>query len=262
MVSIKEKSGEDENFFNDTGESKLMEETNIDNKSRTIDKQDGKVLSYAKASSNNQLLSIDFERIDEIRGSVWKIFLFIKTMYAIEDSEVMGVHRYSFGRNGGYIKLKMKEGVNVSERFCETGPNRENDTFKTSLRGFKKKEDTIRILSPNESLSLNDIKDHLVSHGKLLSNLSEEKFSKDVPLVGSKPNGNYRAIIYPDNNLKEGMNVIEIKGHTIRIVKISGIQKCFKCFESGHIASKCAFNSTNNNKGEDSEPKNGNSQKS
>ena len=43
MVLIEEKPGEDENFFNDTGEPKLTEETNMDNKSRKIDSKTEKV---------------------------------------------------------------------------------------------------------------------------------------------------------------------------------------------------------------------------
>ena len=135
--------------------------------------------------------------------------------------------------------LKIKEALDVCERFSESGPVRENELFETTVRCFKPKEDIIRILSPNEKMGLSEIQVHLAKAGKLLSNISEETFSKQVPLVGGKPNGNFIVKMDQDNNLKEGINFMEISGIQIRIVKKSNSRKCYKCNRVGHLANKC-----------------------
>ena len=57
--------------------------------------------------------------------------------------EVLGVHRHKSYNTSGYITLRMKDTIDVSERLSVSGPKRENDVFKTSIRGLNTK----RILS-------------------------------------------------------------------------------------------------------------------
>ena len=259
MVSTEEKSGEDENFFNDTGEANGHGKTNMDMNSRGTDDFANPTnlkptLSYASAAikASLYLLSLDFTIMrKDFKVSPSYLGQFCMDQLGLKKEEVLGIHRYGMNHvtGVGFIKIKTKNWVDVSKRYAGINGEAKNSDLHVKIRGFKPDDgmEIIRIISPNENLSLVAIENGINKICDQKSKIYEETFAMNVPLFGGLSNGNYRMRVKlkKEVNMEDDLN-LKVDNMNVKIARVGAKKRCFKCKSSEHFIKNCPMNSETN----------------
>ena len=209
-------------------------------------------LSYAAMAIKNNLnvVSIDFKvRTPGFFVSARYIGAFCITKFGLAKTELYGVHRYGFnkGRSEGFIKIRTKARIDVNQRFGRIGGRADDDNIEMKIRGIKTDDGSqvIRILSPNEELSLFQIENEIGELCETNGKIYEETFAGDIPLFGGLANGNYRmrAKFKKEVTLSDGME-ITIDSKKVKLVPLEMRKKCFRCKGPDHMIARCPENNS------------------
>ena len=123
-------------------------------------KQDRKS-SYAARARNDLIFSLDFEQKgDRNIAYASRVGKILEEVLGVKQEEIEGVHRSSIFAGKGYMKIKMKERIDVNRRFAKTRGRAEDEDVKVLIKGIRTegKSKIIRIISPNEDVPLFRIK--------------------------------------------------------------------------------------------------------
>ena len=197
--------------------------------------------TYAERARSHQILSIDFELKEEsnvaFSSVVGKILM---DKLGIEAHEIAGVHRSGIMGKQGFMKIRMKQKIDVSKRFAKAGGKAENESGKVSIRGVKIEDGSviIRIISPNKAIPLEKIRRKLGNICELKSDIYEEKFASGVVLFGGLANENFRMRGVLKDPKKEDAKEIMVEGKRIKIA-VLGKRRCYDCNGLDHMRAAC-----------------------
>ena len=162
----------------------------------------------------------------------------------IKKDEINGIHRYGMSKDrmNGFLKIKMKQEIDVSKRFQPFKGAAEDDLIKLNISGFKLDDgmNIWRVLSPHEDPSLKTIEEGIGKIAEKKGGLFPEKFGSDVPLFGGLENGNFRIRLKLQPRYeREDYIEVQIGSHRVRMVSAERKRRCYVCKSEDHLANKC-----------------------
>ena len=148
-------------------------------------------LSYVQITKrlDKTVLTVDYEARSSKRVTIGDIGKVLMTEMDIKSNEVLGISKYFFGQDRGYVKIKMAKPIDVKTRFGSNHGKAQDEFVAITIRGCDDSE-KIRLLNVNELATLNEIQIKLQSSGLSVKNVLHEKCAVDVPLFANKTNGN------------------------------------------------------------------------
>ena len=209
-------------------------------------------VSYVQITKkiDKTILTVDYDARTSKRVTIGDIGKVLMTQLGISSAEVVGIIKYYFGQDKGYLKIRMAKPIDVKARFSSTGGKAQDDFVALTIRGREPTNEKIRLLNVNELATTNEVSCKLQSEGLTVMSISLEKCSIDVPLFANKTNGNMVAWIKKSEK-SEHMKNISINGTTVPVIWCDRRKRgCFTCGKLGHNMISC-----NKGKIEDSEDK-------
>ena len=158
---------------------------------------------------------------------------------SMKPHEIEGVHRSGRSGTKGFMKIKMKQKIEVNSRFGVSGGRAEDENVRIAIRGVDDGSVVMRVLSPNEEVSRFKLKGGISSIGEPKSDFYRENFSEGIILFGSKSNGNMRIRVKLFNSRDGHQREIEVDGKRIKIQILGAKRKCFACGSHDHIKLAC-----------------------
>ena len=199
-----------------------------------------KSLSYVQITKrlDKTVLTVDYEPRSSKRVTIGDIGKVLMTEMDIKSEEVLGISKYFFGQDGGYVKIKMAKPIDVKTRFGSNHGKAHDEFVAITIRGCDDSE-KIRLLNVNELATTNEIQIKLQSLGLSVKNVLHERCAVDVPLFANKTNGNMLAWVKRSNN-SEQLNDITIHGVSVPVIWCERRKRgCFKCGKLGHNKIMC-----------------------
>lgn len=176
--------------------------------------------TYAARTKNGQILSLDFELKGECNVSYPNIVgKLLMDKIGNTSKEIEGVHRSGIQGRKGFMKIKMKQKIDVNKRFGKSGGKAEDEHAIVTIRGVKVDDGSvvIRIISPNETISMDGLKRGISTICEIKSEIYDEKYAASVQLFGGLPNGNFRIRGTFKSAKEEELNEILVESCKVKI---------------------------------------------
>ena len=111
------------------------------------------------------VLTVDYEARIAKRITVGDIGKVLMTQMSISSDEVVGIAKYFFGQDKGYLKIKMAKPIDVKTRFNSNGGKAQDEFVAITIRGCVATNEKIRLLNVNELATTNEVLTKLQSGG-------------------------------------------------------------------------------------------------